>query len=358
MNLRTSRSDTPSTLATSANALRAWKVEKPPTTAQWSRPYFSKMSLHHVVFAVVGKINVNVRQFVQRHAFLVQEAAEIKIKADRAHAADAKAIADQAVRRAAARDPVDAAAPAFLQKIPGDEKVFLVTNFVDDAQFLHDLAAELPGAGAVAVRADPRSTSRRRKSLGGEPSGGVKAGNCGLPKGSSKLHRSAISMRVPEPIGMVLAGSGHLRRRAEVQPSAGSLFRVFLPQQRQRADALHDVVFLPVVGGGIVNRRTRDCREILGKLSSRDQTIEPSTEHFRQPFVRADGDQAVGDAVEFSKPVRPPLLARRRKPPRHSGPFVQRAGKAGGRGWHTRARSRRRGARAFPRRTIQRRGSV
>ena len=32
-----------------------------------------------------------------------------------------------------------------------------------------------------------------RNSLGGEPSGGANAGNCGLPNGRSKLHRSVIS---------------------------------------------------------------------------------------------------------------------------------------------------------------------
>ena len=87
-----------------------------------------------------------------------------------------------------------------------------------------------------------------RNALGGEPSGGLKAGNCGLPKGSSKLQRSAISMRESQPIGMVLAGLSHFRRRAEMQPSVRSFLRMFLPQQGQRADGLHDVVFLPVAG--------------------------------------------------------------------------------------------------------------
>src|SRR5437867_3571754 len=74
---------------------------------------------HHVVFEVVGEINVNIREFVQRHALLVQKAPEIEVETNRANAADAEAIADETVRRAAARDPFNAAPPALLQEIPG-----------------------------------------------------------------------------------------------------------------------------------------------------------------------------------------------------------------------------------------------
>ena len=95
---------------------------------------FLEDEFHHVVFAVVREINVDVRQFVQRHALLVQKAPEVEVEADRAHAADAEAIADQPVRRAAARDPFDAAPPAVLEEVPGDEKIFLVTDVADDAQ--------------------------------------------------------------------------------------------------------------------------------------------------------------------------------------------------------------------------------
>jgi hypothetical protein len=70
---------------------------------------FLENEFHHVVFEVVREINVNVGQFVQRHPLFVEKAAEIKIEANRANAADAQAIADQAVRRAPARDPLDAA---------------------------------------------------------------------------------------------------------------------------------------------------------------------------------------------------------------------------------------------------------
>src|ERR1051326_4820987 len=88
------------------------------------------------------EIDVDVREFVQRHAFLVEKAAEIQIEANGAHAADAQAVADEAVRRAAARDPVEPAPPAFLQQVPGDEKVFLVADVADDAEFLFELGLE------------------------------------------------------------------------------------------------------------------------------------------------------------------------------------------------------------------------
>jgi hypothetical protein len=74
--------------------------------------------LHYVVFAVVGEINVYVRQFVERHAVFVQEPAKIEIKTNGANATDAKAITNQRVRRASACNPVDATFPAVLQKFP------------------------------------------------------------------------------------------------------------------------------------------------------------------------------------------------------------------------------------------------
>ena len=68
--------------------------------------------LHHVVFAVVGEINVDVGQLVESHPLLVEEAPEIEAEADRTHVGNPEAIADQRIRRAAARDPFDAALAA------------------------------------------------------------------------------------------------------------------------------------------------------------------------------------------------------------------------------------------------------
>src|ERR1700722_15866643 len=101
-------------------------------------PVFLEDQLHHVILEVVGKIYVNVRQFVQCHAFLVEESAEIQVEADGADPADFKTVADEAVRRAASRNPFDAAPATLLEEVPGDEEIFLVTNFVDDAKFLRN----------------------------------------------------------------------------------------------------------------------------------------------------------------------------------------------------------------------------
>jgi len=70
----------------------------------------------------VGKINVNVGQFMEGHPILVKKAPEIKVEANRTNAANFKAIAHEAVGGAAARNPLDAARPAVLEKIPGDKK--------------------------------------------------------------------------------------------------------------------------------------------------------------------------------------------------------------------------------------------
>ncbi len=108
---------------------------------------FGEDEVHHVVFAVVREINVNVRQFVERHAFLIQKAAEVEAEADGADVGNAQAIANQRVRRAAACDPFDAMRAAVLQDVPHDQEVFFVADGADDAQFLFDLRVD-----ALAVR--------------------------------------------------------------------------------------------------------------------------------------------------------------------------------------------------------------
>src|SRR3982074_1465366 len=54
-----------------------------------------KDELHHVVFAVVCEINVNVRKFVWGHPFLVQETPEVKTEANRTHVGNPQTIADE-----------------------------------------------------------------------------------------------------------------------------------------------------------------------------------------------------------------------------------------------------------------------
>src|SRR5439155_27210646 len=63
--------------------------------------------------------------------------------------------------------------------------------------------------------------------------------------------------RVPQPVGMALAGGRHFSGEPEMESAAKPLLRVLLSQERPRADALHDVVLLPVLARGVVNRRGR-----------------------------------------------------------------------------------------------------
>src|SRR6185295_15653040 len=103
----------------------------------------NKDEIHHVIFAVVGEININVRQLVKSHALLVQEASEIKAEANWTNVGNSEAIADQRVSRAAARDPFDSPLLTGLQQIPSDEEVVLIPDFRDDTQFFLDLCADL-----------------------------------------------------------------------------------------------------------------------------------------------------------------------------------------------------------------------
>ena len=85
---------------------------------------FLENQFHHVVFEVVGKINVDVGEFVESHPLFVEKSPEIKVKPNRTDATDSKTIADKAVGGAPACDPLNAPCPAILEKVPGDEKIF------------------------------------------------------------------------------------------------------------------------------------------------------------------------------------------------------------------------------------------
>ena len=93
---------------------------------------------------------------------------------------------------------------AVLQEIPDDQKIFLVTNGADDVQVPARPVAALTGAvrdNAAAILPKPAGEETRAAC---EPSGGINAGNCGLPKGISKLHRSAISIECASQSGCSL----------------------------------------------------------------------------------------------------------------------------------------------------------
>ena len=196
------------------------------------------------------EIHVDVGQLVERHAVLVEETAEVEIEADGADAADAQAIAGERIGGAAARDPFDAAPAAFLQEVPHDQEIFLVADLGDDGQFLLELRSEAGVVFRVAAL-KPSMTSRRRKAAGVEPSGGVKPGNCGLPREKANEQRSAISRLWASSSGRAAKSCRISAGGPEMIFAVQPLVRVRLAQQGERADALHHVV-LPAVGGEFV----------------------------------------------------------------------------------------------------------
>ncbi len=101
---------------------------------------------------------------------------------------------------------------------------------------------------------------------------------------------------------------------------------MFLAEQRQRADGLHDVVFHPVVRRWRNESPDRRRRESPSSAPGRDalprvrpmrcsrlcHLIKTSGKQFGQPQVRADGNQAVGESVQTFKRDRAALLRRNR----------------------------------------------
>jgi len=68
------------------------------------------------------------------------------------------------------------------------------------------------------------------------------------------------------------------QRACESEGGHRCAFRGGAPAKGQRADALHDVVSLPIRGCGIMNRRTRNRREIIRRAACRGQRVKTSVE--------------------------------------------------------------------------------
>ena len=240
---------------------------------------FGEDQIHHVVFAVVREIYVNVRQFVQRHPFLIQKAAKVEAEANRANVGDAEAITNQRVGGAAARDPFNAVGATFLQEAPHDQEILFVANGADDAQFLLHLRAHGRGARAVAP-AQPIQHELVKKRARRGTVGRRERGKLRRAKRDLKMAPLGDFQRLREPVGMFLARLGHFCGRAEMKPPIHALFWMCLAEQRQRADGLHDVEFLPVIG-----RRVVDCRTSHDAKPARDgllrgQLVEPTGKLF------------------------------------------------------------------------------
>jgi hypothetical protein len=97
----------------------------------------------------VGKVHINVRQFVESHSLPVEETFEVEVEADGTNVGDAETVTDQGVRRRATCDPFDALHTALLQDVPHDEEVGFVANGRDDVQFLLNLWCETRSALAI-----------------------------------------------------------------------------------------------------------------------------------------------------------------------------------------------------------------
>jgi len=86
----------------------------------------------HLIFAVVGEIEIDIGEFVEGHAFAIEEALKVEFEADGADSGNFEAIADQRIRGASSGDPRDLALATFLENLPGGEKVGFISDFRDD----------------------------------------------------------------------------------------------------------------------------------------------------------------------------------------------------------------------------------
>ena len=86
----------------------------------------------HLIFAVVGEIEIDIGEFVEGHAFAIEEALKVEFEADGADSGNFEAIADQRIRGASSGDPRDLVLATFLENLPGGEKVGFISDFRDD----------------------------------------------------------------------------------------------------------------------------------------------------------------------------------------------------------------------------------
>ena len=96
--------------------------------------------------------------------------------------------------------------------------------------------------------------------------------------------------RVLQPFGMIATTRRHLGGSAKVKPPAGSFFRMGFAQKRERADALHNVIFLPVGLRRKMDRRTGDCGQPIHQAAGGRQLIECARKKFCQLRCIADGN--------------------------------------------------------------------
>src|SRR5882724_4531380 len=164
--------------------------------------------LHHVVLEVVREVDVDVGQFVESHALLIEKAPEIEVETDGTHAADSEAIAHEAVCRAAACNPLNAAASALLEKVPSDEEVVRVTDRIDDVEFLQHLRLMFLKVGTVTLaqtlKDQPAQEFTRWRTVRWN-----EGRKLWFAKGQVEVASVSDFERVLQPFGIALAGSRH-----------------------------------------------------------------------------------------------------------------------------------------------------
>lgn len=208
--------------------------------------------LDDVVFAVVGEVDVDIGEFVEGHAFRVQEAAEVEFEPYGADAADTEAVAGEGIGGAAAGDPVDTPGAAILEQLPDVEEIIVVADGGDDAEFFLNLGEELAGlvCGVTSVESLENQMAEKRAGCGGVGWGEGREVGCGEGDAESGAAFGQFA-GVIEESRVGLEGLGEGLRGAEVPGAVASFGGVFLVEEREGSDALEDVE-APAVGGCVV----------------------------------------------------------------------------------------------------------
>jgi hypothetical protein len=197
----------------------------------------------HLIPAVVGKVDIDIREFVHGHPVAVEEAAKIEVESDGADARNAEAVADEGVGGGAAGDPVDSLPAAILQEVPDEEKVVGVADFVDDLEFFGELA-ENPAvegefravAAAGAVEHQSAEEVRRGGAVGRSKTGEaqpaeIKREGALFGKAERFTERSGITSAAAQGLG-----GGEER---EVAPAFAG---ILLSGTGERADGLDNLI--------------------------------------------------------------------------------------------------------------------
>ncbi len=89
---------------------------------------------HHLIPAVPGQIEVDIRHFAESGPLGIEEAVERQVESERAGMADTQRVADQRIGRGAASQYCDSPASAVFDDLVKDQEVFGVVHLLDDGQ--------------------------------------------------------------------------------------------------------------------------------------------------------------------------------------------------------------------------------